>query len=508
MLADEHFRLTSYAEDSIPAEEQAEHRAPCSPGEVHICLSPGEVRFPFCLGAEMMGSMTSLSGSYADSLESQICQDLPCFSEEEQEEEQEQQLHHQSHTADSNGEVQPIGQAWDVLDTKCRSIEELRMELRRATEAILTAEPVSQPRQLEDRHCHGEEEEVEEKVKEDAEWQDGDHQNHYVHICLSPGEVRFPFCLGAEMMGSMTSLSGSYADSLESQICQDLPCFSEEEQEEEQEQQLHHQSHTADSNGEVQPIGQAWDVLDTKCRSIEELRMELRRATEAILTAEPVSQPRQLEDRHCHGEEEEVEEKVKEDAEWQDGDHQNHYDVQQQRQCLTSVEEGEGPAPSQEEEQQAAVSVQQEEATGGTAEGQEEWRLHIQALEARVEALENAGHAEGTATLQGTVGAGGAAGQEEWRMCFQALEARMAAMEDDVARRVKEAMDHHFEEPEKSFCYAKEEEPPETAGPSLPECVEELLQPYINKIERLQRENTALKERMCCFEAAHGQVGE
>ncbi|XP_053160088.1 involucrin-like isoform X6 [Hemicordylus capensis] len=442
MLADEHFRLTSYAEDSIPAEEQAEHRAPCSPGEVHICLSPGEVRFPFCLGAEMMGSMTSLSGSYADSLESQICQDLPCFSEEEQEEEQEQQLHHQSHTADSNGEVQPIGQAWDVLDTKCRSIEELRMELRRATEAILTAEPVSQPRQLEDRHCHGEEEEVEEKVKEDAEWQDGDHQNHYVHICLSPGEVRFPFCLGAEMMGSMTSLSGSYADSLESQICQDLPCFSEEEQEEEQEQQLHHQSHTADSNGEVQPIGQAWDVLDTKCRSIEELRMELRRATEAILTAEP------------------------------------------------------------------AVSVQQEEATGGTAEGQEEWRLHIQALEARVEALENAGHAEGTATLQGTVGAGGAAGQEEWRMCFQALEARMAAMEDDVARRVKEAMDHHFEEPEKSFCYAKEEEPPETAGPSLPECVEELLQPYINKIERLQRENTALKERMCCFEAAHGQVGE
>ncbi|XP_053160087.1 uncharacterized protein LOC128348294 isoform X5 [Hemicordylus capensis] len=470
MLADEHFRLTSYAEDSIPAEEQAEHRAPCSPGEVHICLSPGEVRFPFCLGAEMMGSMTSLSGSYADSLESQICQDLPCFSEEEQEEEQEQQLHHQSHTADSNGEVQPIGQAWDVLDTKCRSIEELRMELRRATEAILTAEPV--------------------------------------HICLSPGEVRFPFCLGAEMMGSMTSLSGSYADSLESQICQDLPCFSEEEQEEEQEQQLHHQSHTADSNGEVQPIGQAWDVLDTKCRSIEELRMELRRATEAILTAEPVSQPRQLEDRHCHGEEEEVEEKVKEDAEWQDGDHQNHYDVQQQRQCLTSVEEGEGPAPSQEEEQQAAVSVQQEEATGGTAEGQEEWRLHIQALEARVEALENAGHAEGTATLQGTVGAGGAAGQEEWRMCFQALEARMAAMEDDVARRVKEAMDHHFEEPEKSFCYAKEEEPPETAGPSLPECVEELLQPYINKIERLQRENTALKERMCCFEAAHGQVGE
>ncbi|XP_053157131.1 uncharacterized protein LOC128347078 [Hemicordylus capensis] len=282
------------------------------------------------------------------------------------------------------------------------------------------------------------------------------------------------------MMGSMTSLSGSYSDSLDSQICQDLPCFSEEEQEEEQEQQLHHQSHTADSNGEVQPIGQAWDVLDTKRRRIEELRMELRRATEAILTAEPVSQPRQLEDRHCHGEEEEVEEKVEEDAEWQDGDHQNHY----------------------------AVSVQQEEATGGTAEGQEEWRLHIQALEARVEALENAGHAEGTATIQGTVGAGGAAGQEEWRMCFQALEARMAAMEDDVERRVKEAMDHHFEEPEKSFCYAKEEEPPETAGPSLPECVEELLQPYINKIERLQRENTALKERMCCFEAAHGQVGE
>ncbi|XP_053149120.1 uncharacterized protein LOC128343708 [Hemicordylus capensis] len=164
---------------AYPMQKIAEHRAPCSPGEVHICLSPGEVRFPFCLGAEMMGSMTSLSGSYSDSLEFQICQDLHCFSEEEQEEEQEQQLHHQSHTADSNGEVQPIGQAWDLLDTKRRRIEELRMELRRATEAILTAEPVSQSRQLEDRHCHGEEEEVEEKVEEDAEWQDGDHQNHY-----------------------------------------------------------------------------------------------------------------------------------------------------------------------------------------------------------------------------------------------------------------------------------------------------------------------------------------